>query len=123
MSKFIQARREKVYFLLVQEKTEAEIAEITGVSRRTIIRDVAFLKKSASQWLDGLARGGFVFEYQVAISRIQENVRRLDDLYLQAGTIAEKLQVLRLKNETEKLLMEFLGGAPTVHAFRRAIGK
>lgn len=123
MRSSIRKRREAVSSCLVRRMKETEIAEKLGVSRQTIVRDVAFLKRESQSWLDGIAREGFIFEYKLALDRIKEVGARLQELFDQTHNVVEKIAILREIQYNEKLYLELFGGIPTVHAFRRAMEK
>lgn len=115
----IHDRREKVAYL-IRTKTEIEIAKILHVSRATIVRDVSFLKKSAQVWLDDLARNDFIFEYKLSVERARERIGKLTELLNKTDDAHKTVEISRELREQEKFYMELLGGAPTVHAFRKA---
>lgn len=123
MSSSIQERRKKVSDLLVQGKTETEISQIISVSRQTIVRDVRYLKMASQPWLDGLAKDGLIFEYELALERINDVIRKLYDSYNHATTVSEQVYALNTIAQNTKLYLELLSGTPTLHAFRRVIGK
>jgi len=105
----------------LREKNEIEIANEIGTHRNTIVRDVAFLKKSAGTWLDGLAKDGFIYEYKLGLDKIQDHERELNNLFLGTNQVSEKLQILKALDDNQKLYLELLGETPTVHAFRKII--
>lgn len=119
----IQARREKVAQYLIKGIPETLIAQMLGVSRKTITRDVAFLKASAQNWLDGLAKDGFIFEYRLTLDKLRDHELELQRLFLQTIDIAQKTQILRALDDNAKLYLELLGETPTVHAYKRAVKK
>ena len=100
---------------------ETKIAEILGVSRQTIVRDVSFLKDSAQSWLDGLAKDGFVFEYKLTLDKIKENGSRLEKLLDETKDVWQKLAIIKALDENTKLYLEMLGETPTIHAYRKAV--
>ena len=51
--------------------TEARIADLLKVSVRTVVRDVAKIKKEASVWLEGKAKNEFIYEFKMAVDRIR----------------------------------------------------
>lgn len=93
------------------------------MSRETVARDVAFLKKSVRYRLDELAKDGFIFEYVVALERIKSYRAKYDELYEKSNDIKEKVAILKESRENDKTYLELLGEAPTIHAFRRAVEK
>lgn len=109
---------------LVKGVPEARIAELLGVHRNTIIKDVAHIRSGAREWLDGLAADdGFIHEYRLALEKIRDHEFELQKLLDNAGTPAQKVRVLRALDENVKLYLELLGETPAVHAYRRAMRK
>ena len=51
--------------------TEARIADLLKVFVRTVVRDVAKIKKEASVWLEGKAKNEFIYEFKMAVDRIR----------------------------------------------------
>jgi len=117
----IKQRREKVAIFLIKTKTEKEIALKFGVSRQTIVRDVAYLKKESQKWLDDLAKEGFVYEFKLTLDKIRDHERELYGLYTESDCISQKTQILKALNENAKLYLELLGETPTVHAYKKAM--
>jgi hypothetical protein len=115
-------RRAKVAEL-IRVKTENDIAVILGVSRATVARDVAFLKKLARDSLDELSKGGFIFEYMTTLERIKSYREKYDELYNQSDGIRERTAILKESRENDKRYLELLGETPTIHAFRKAVEK
>ena len=120
MSKRNQKRRESVSYYLVKGTTESKIAEILHVSKKTISRDVAVLKKASVNWLDGLAKDGFIYEYKLALEKIKDHEAELQKLLSESKNISQKLQIIKTLDENVKLYLELLGERPTVSAIRRA---
>lgn len=114
----IRERREKVASL-IKYKTEEEIAKELDCSRETIARDVAFLKQTAQDWLDDLARNGFIFEYKTALDELKENRNKLRKLYGEETKSSEKIKIVRNMDANIELYIRLLSEAPTVLAFRR----
>ncbi len=117
----IKNRRERVIKYLRAGHTETRIAKTQNVSRQTIVRDVKEIKKDAQIWLDGLANGEFVYEFKLGLDRISETRNRLEKLYAQTEDIEERRRILKSLDDNEKLYLEILGNAPTIHAYRKAI--
>jgi IS30 family transposase len=113
-------RREKVSYRLIKNMSETDIAKELGVARQTIVRDVAFLKKSSHNWLDGLAKDGFIFEYRLGLEKIKTNGAELQKLYKQTNDVWQKIAILKELDQNSKLYLEMLGETPTIHAYRRA---
>jgi hypothetical protein len=119
----IKARTDKVSHHLVRGKSESEIAKILKTRRNTIVRDVNYLKRSAQDWLDELAKDGFIFEYWLALEKIKDYERRLQDLFTESEDVGEKIQIMQILHENCKVQLELLGETPTVYAYKRAISK
>jgi hypothetical protein len=120
MKRSTQARREKVSYHLLKGTPEARIAELLGIHRNTVLRDVAYFREAARQWLDGLARDGFIREYQMALEKIRDHEYELQRLMPEAS-VREKVQILRALDENARLYLELLSETPAVHAFKRAL--
>ena len=117
----IQERRQNVSNHLIKGKAETEIANELGVHRNTIVRDVSFLKKQSQNWLDGLAKNGFIFEYKLALAKIRYHESELQKLYNKTNDLGHKIQILKALDDNAKLYLELLGETPTIHAYKRAI--
>ena len=117
----IQERRQRVSYFLVKGKNESEIAKEIGVHRNTIVRDVSYLKKHAQNWLDGIAKEGFIYEYKLSLDKIRDHERELQKLYSQTEETSHKIQILKALDDNAKLYLELLGETPTIHAYKRAI--
>lgn len=119
----IKARRVKVSYYIVKGTPEDQIAEILGVHRNTVVRDVAYLKKSAKNWLDDLAKDGFLHEYRLGLEKVKDHEYELQKILLYAETVGQKIQIIKALNENTKLYLELLGETPTVHAYKQALNK
>ncbi len=116
----INRRQEKVSFLLVNGKSETQIAKEVGVDRSTIVRDVMDLKKQSQSWLDSLPKGVFVFEYKLALDKLKQTGAELSKLYEKTTRESEKLQILKAKDENTKLYLQLLAEAPAICALKKA---
>lgn len=117
----IQIRRQQVAYQLVKGTPETHIAELLGVDRSTIARDVAFIRAEAKGWLDELARDGFIHEYRMALEKIRDHEFELQRLLAEAENVPQKILILRALDENVRLYLELLGETPAVHAYRRAL--
>ncbi len=117
----VQKRREQVSFLLVKGKSETDIAKELNVHRNTIVKDVSYLKEYSQNWLNGLAKNGFIFEYKLALDKIRDHERELQRLYENSNDDSIKVHILKLLDENTKLYLELIGESPTVHAYRKAM--
>lgn len=115
-----QKRIEQVSYRLVKGDPESEIAKTLNVSRRTVVRDVAYLKRASRNWLDGSSKDGFIFEYKLALDKIKDREFELQKLYKQSTEIGQKLQIHKALNDNTKLYLELLSEHCTIHAIRRA---
>jgi hypothetical protein len=118
-----KARREKVWECLIKDMPEPRIAELLGVPIKIIRHDVIYLKKSVHDWLDGLAKGDFVYEYRLSLEKIKAHQYELRQLLLQAGNIAEMVQIIRAHDENIKLYLDLLGETAVVYAYKRVMSK
>ena len=100
--------------------SETKIAETLGVSRQTVVRDVKFLKNNSQDWLDGLARDGFIFEYKLVLDNLKEFDYELAKLYSETSDERLKLDILKTRADHKKVFLELLGETPTVYALRKA---
>jgi len=119
--KKISKRREQVVAHLRKGVSETKIAKILDVSRGTIVRDVKHFKDLSQTWLDDIAKGGFVFEYKTGLDYIKESRNKLEKLYEESSDIEEKRRIIKSLDDNEKLYLQLLGEAPTIHAFRKVI--
>jgi len=117
----INRRLEKVSFLLIKGKSETWIAKELRVSRSTIVRYVSTLKKISQGWLDGLPKGGFIYEYKLALDKIKYIGSELANLYEKSTKIPEKIQILKACEENSKLYIQLLDEATTICAFKKAV--
>ena len=76
--KEMEQRRIKINFMLTKGMTEGEIATNIGVSLSTIEKDVAWLRNASKSWIDTLAKGGFVFEWQKHQEKVRDSERQLN---------------------------------------------
>ena len=119
MTDSVNARREKVAYYLRNGMNEIKISQTLGVSRQTIVRDVSFMRNGSQNWIDGLARDGFIFEYKLGLDSMKENISKLEDLYNETKDTNLKLKLLREKREHIKIYLQLLSETPTVHALRK----
>lgn len=119
----IRGRREKVAYYMVKGVPEGRIAELMGVHRMTIARDIGYIRSAAKSWLDDLARDGFIHEYRLALAKIRDHEFELQKLLEEADDLAQKVEILRALDQNVRLYLELLGETPTVHAYKRALRK
>ncbi len=114
-------RREMVVECLRKNMSETRIAKELGFHRQTIVRDVADLKKDSQNWLDGLAKNGFIFECRMTLDIVKNTGARLEELYNNVDNSSLKLAILEQIDRNAKLHLELLGETPTIHAYREAM--
>ncbi len=112
MSQKQNSRREKISFLLSMGYQEESIAKDLGVSRRTIVRDVKYLKDSYRKWgLDKL-KNDLMFETRLGLD-VMKNMRiRLYDLLEEASTFKEKMEAIRELSKNNVAYMNFIFNGP-----------
>ena len=95
-------RRKEVWSLRLQGRTEDSIADELGVCRRTIIRDLNFLIRRATQSLDEEVRRERVFQY----AQLQMVYREAFTAWLESkkmgGQIVERKIPPSKSNKTER---------------------
>lgn len=116
-------RRQKVAECLRKGMAESEIAKIVKVSRQTVVRDVSCLKKYSQNWLDGLAKEGFIFEYRMALDKIKDRGYKLGKLLDEEKDVMKKVAIIRAMDDNDKLYLQMLAETPTVYALRKAMSK
>lgn len=121
MSLSVTERRERVAYYLVQGLTEIEIANKIGTSRRTIVRDVYFIKQAAQKWVNSLAMGEFVFQVKLAMDKLIDTELQLRHLLSMANTIEEKLKILKAIQDNVALRIQLLGEGPTLLSLNKIV--
>lgn len=117
-------RREKVSYLLTQGQKETVIAKVLGISRRTIVRDVSYLREASQTWLDDLVRAGIYFESKLAIDKLKDNELRIRALLARPNLkIEQEARLIKQLDENVTLQLEMLLEGPTLLAMRRGLGK
>jgi len=110
-------------------KTEIEIAKEENVDRRTIVRDVVWLKKEVyRRRVDDLAQDGFSFDLLKTKRRLEDKLRKM---HVIEGTMdnptRDDLEYLiplwKIQNETESLLDNIVGEGPTLQGMKQAVEK
>ena len=114
-----EIRLEKVSYHLLRGTSETKIAEILKVSRQTIVRDAKCLKESSQSWLDGLAKGGFIFEYKSSLDKIKGRYSELQKLYDNTTNTEQKLKILKSMDDNDKMYLQLLGEGPVIQAMRQ----
>lgn len=112
-------RRQKVAECLRKGMAESEIAKIVKVSRQTVVRDVSCLKKYSQNWLDGLAKEGFIFEYRMALDKIKDRGYKLGKLLDEEKDVMKKVAIIRAMDDNDRLYLQMLAETPTVYALRK----
>ncbi len=115
---------------LVAYKTESQIADDLGVSRPTVERDVAWLKKEIyRRQVDDLVENGFSFDILKTKRRLEDKLLkmyRIEDLLGETPTMAESEQLIplwKIQNDTESLLNNIVGEGPTLQGLKKAVEK
>lgn len=118
----MQERREKVSHLILQGYTEVGIAEELGVSRETIVRDVKYLKSTATPWFKGLAVDGFAFEYMVAHDKLKENERGYRKmLERETLSVSEEIKIRKAIDENIAQQLNLLAEGPTLESLNKIV--
>src|SRR5215813_4413154 len=92
----LEERRRQVATLLAQSLTEQEIADILGVDRSTISRDIKVLKQMSQRFVFDLAKSDLAYYYKQCIDGIEE-VRRKGWEIFKGSSLIPKDKLLALK--------------------------
>jgi len=115
-------RKEKVSYLLIKGHKEIEIAKILGVSRKTIVRDVAYLKEASHTWLEDLVKTGVIFESKLAIDKLKDNEMRIRVLLEKTDLkIEQQAKLIKQLDDNVSLQLQMLLEGPTILAMRRGM--
>lgn len=114
-------RREKVSYLLTQGQNETEIGKILQVSRRTVVRDVSFLKEASQRWLDDLIKAGFVFEAKLALEKLRDNEIRLRKLLKFSLEPLDEMKIIRQLDNNIISQLQMLVEGPTLYGMKKAM--
>jgi|GEM_PF-4938974 len=114
------ALREAVRQDLVNLLRPQEIARKHGVSRATLYRMLAEMRKEEVQWLEDQVKDEFLHEYRLTMDRLEEYERQLWVVAAEATRDRDKIEALRLAKEAELEKVELLAYGPTVLAVKRS---
>ena len=113
---------------LVAYKNEQQIAEELGVNRRTIIRDIKWLKRYIyRRRVDDLVRDGFSYDILKTKRRLEDKLLKMYRIEDQLGdepSMAETEQLIplwKIQNDTESLLNNIVGEGPTLQGLKKAV--
>jgi len=120
VSKNSEIRKQKVVFMTWKGESETNIAKKLGVSRATIVRDVKQIRSDSQNWIDDLAKGGFIFEYRFNLEKIKQTNFALQELLAQTDDVSQKIKILKAMDNNTKLYLQLLGEAPTIYALKKA---
>ena len=118
MNNSVSKRREKVSNYLIKGLSEKQISQILKKSRQTIVRDVKFMKDSAQNWLTGLAKNGYVFEYKSCLDKVKTRERKLEELIEKESDPMKIAKLISTQNSCTKLYADLLDAAPTINAIK-----
>ena len=110
--------------------TEGEIAKKIDTSKRTVERDVDWLKKQIyRRRVDDLADDGFSYEILKTKKRLEDKLRKMYRIEHTVGdtpNIAETellIPLWKIQNDTESLLNNIVGEGPTLQGLKKAVEK
>lgn len=115
----VKERKEKVSQLHNQGIKQDSIAEIVGISRSTVVRDLRELRKSAGIWTEELLNGGYVLEFQENLDVLKDVRRRLSHLLDSPYEHQFKLKVIRGIHDNVSLYNQLLLKGPGEFLFRK----
>ncbi|MGH9985996.1 MAG: Trp family transcriptional regulator [Nitrososphaeraceae archaeon] len=93
----LEERRRQVASMLAQSMTEQEIADILGVDRTTISRDVNVLKQMSQQFVYDLAKSDLAYYYKQCLDGIDEVRRRAWEIFNKSKNLIPRDRLLTLK--------------------------
>jgi transcriptional regulator with XRE-family HTH domain len=118
-NKKINARRQKVSYLLSRSFTESEIAEQLGVDQSTISRDIQVLKSESQQYVYDLAKSDLAYYYKKSLDGIEEAKKESWRLYNDDKVrVRDKLLALKLIITSEESRFRLLSEGPALLAVK-----
>lgn len=117
----VQKRREDVSLCLQKSVTKPTlIAKRLKLDIKTVNNDLHWMRKDAKKWLTGHALEGYVFETKNTIDQMKDIETELQALRSTAGTLDEKLKVIKELRETINIRWVIQGEGPTLMYARMA---
>ncbi|MGH9976247.1 MAG: Trp family transcriptional regulator [Nitrososphaeraceae archaeon] len=116
----LEERRRQVASMLAQSMTEQEIADILGVDRTTISRDVNVLKQMSQQFVYDLAHSSLAYYYKQCLDGIEQAKReawlifgRLNQSSIHGG-VKDSLLALKLTVDCNEAQFNLFKEGPAI---------
>jgi DNA-binding CsgD family transcriptional regulator len=123
----IENRREKIVELVGEygNITNKQIAKVLGVSEPTVERDMNAIKEQSWNWVNKLAKEGYVFECRMAFSKLAAISRNLHQRFKQHGDSMSTDELVKLTSQIARLetLKIQIIQQPTLYNLRLAVKK
>jgi IS30 family transposase len=116
----LEERRRQVASMLAQSMTEQEIADMLGVDRTTISRDVTILKKMSQQFVYDLAHSELAYYYKQCIDGVEEAKRKAWIIFNRLtessspGTVKDSLLALKLTVDCNEAQFSLFKDGPAI---------
>jgi len=110
----INERRIKVTEYLLQGYSEIKIADILGISRETIQRDVKFLREESIKYLRMFPTQEYLFLYKLSVDKLQSYELQLNQLKEDAST-ENKIRIIRELHKNIDLQVKMLASPMLAH--------
>jgi len=114
-AKQIEYRRNQVAEMLIEARTQQEIANVLGVSQQTISLDIAFLEKRAKEETKVLVEKKLPLAHLNALKGIDKVIRECWKVINETKSDQIKHQYLTLVSNSYKIRDDFLTDAKTVN--------
>ena len=123
----IENRREKIVELVGEygNITNKQIAKVLGVSEPTVERDMNAIIEQSWNWVNKVAKVGYVFECRMAFSKLSAISRNLHQRFKQHGDSMDTDELVKLTNQIarmETLKIQIIQ-QPTLYNLRLAVKK
>jgi len=89
-----EKRLRQVSKLLIMGYNQSEIAEIIGKPTRTIVRDIAELKKQGEDWFENMPKNGYTYEVKLFSDFLKLLTKDMYEMYKNSQDIKEKLKIV-----------------------------
>ena len=123
----IEDRREKIVELVGEygRITNKQIAKVLGISEPTVERDMKAIQEQSWNWVNKLAKEGYVFECRMAFSKLAAISRNLHQRFKQHGDSMDTDELVKLTSQIARLetLKIQIIQQPTLYNLRLAVKK
>ena len=116
--RMVKARRNDVALHLMhhvdspQEIKKNMEAKWPQINEDTVQNDIRAIKKSATPWLIGLAKEGYIYDVMLGVKKIMEHEKELEDMKQKTTDLKEKREIIRQIDETVIARLSLEGEGP-----------